>query len=252
MANVFQDVHKNILSEEEEGWIEKIELLRAQLVKSPIEISIMDYGAGSPDSNLTYEEMYQGSIVTRTVGEVCQTNCKSQKWARLLFKLVREFKPSVCIELGTCLGISTAYLAAGLEINNNGKLITLEGAESLGSLAKDNLEYLGIDYRCKVVVGRFQDTLQSVLHENMPINFVFIDGHHDGTATKTYYRQISQYLSDGAVVVFDDINWSKGMESAWENIKNYTDIKISIDLSNIGVCIFSKSEVNKKHFKIDI
>ena len=86
----------------------EIEMLRNELSTSSIEISITDYGAGSLDLNLTAEEMYQGRVVVRTIGEVCQNYSKTYKLAFLLFKLVREFRPSVCLELGAALGMSAA------------------------------------------------------------------------------------------------------------------------------------------------
>jgi predicted O-methyltransferase YrrM len=252
LANVLDAVMQNRYSYEEKDWIEKIEMLRNSLNTSSIEISITDYGAGSPDINLTAEEMSQGIVVARTIGEVCQSASKPYKWDFLLFKLVREFRPSVCLELGTALGISAAYQAAACELNHHGRIVTLEGAESLVSLARENFQRLGIE-RVDIVLGRFQDSLQDVLDENAPIDFVFIDGHHDENATLTYFRQILPHLSDGAILIFDDISWSRGMERAWNSIQKDRTLKVSVDLFSVGVCVFTKSTVEKKkYFKIAI
>ncbi|MGE3062242.1 MAG: O-methyltransferase [bacterium] len=252
LANVLDAVMQNRYSYEEKDWIEKIETLRNNLNTSSIRISITDYGAGSQDLNLTAEEMSQGRVVVRTIGEVCQSASKPYKWDFLLFKLVRVFRPSVCLELGTALGISAAYQAAACELNRHGRIVTLDGAESLVSLARENFERLGIE-RGDVVLGRFQDTLQDVLDENAPIDFVFIDGHHDENATLTYFRQILPHLSDGAILIFDDISWSRGMERAWNTIQKDRNLKVSVDLFSVGVCFFTKSTVEKKkYFKIAI
>jgi len=53
--------------------------------------------------------MYQGVNMDTTVGKTCKIASKPYFWSLLLFKLIREFKPSNTIELGTCLGISGAY-----------------------------------------------------------------------------------------------------------------------------------------------
>jgi predicted O-methyltransferase YrrM len=45
----------------------------------------------------------------------------------VLYKLVKNFKPLMWLELGTCLGFSSSYLAAVLKINNDGKVISMEG-----------------------------------------------------------------------------------------------------------------------------
>jgi predicted O-methyltransferase YrrM len=252
LANIFSDVIKNRYSKSENGWIGKIEKLRNSLNISSDKISVTDYGAGSPDSRLSKSDMYQGRSDVMTIGEVCRTASKPYKWDFLLFKLVREFRPSVCLELGTAMGISAAYIGAACELNNNGHVVTLEGAESLVSLANATFEKLNIS-RVNVISGRFQDTLQEVLDKYSPIDFVFIDGHHDEDATISYFIQIFPRLSDGALLVFDDISWSKGMKRAWKTIKSYRNIKVSVDLVMVGLCIFTKSPVeSNKHFRIAI
>lgn len=252
LANAFDAVIQNRCSDGEKDWIESIEMLRNNLNASSIKISITDYGAGSPDLNLTAEEMYQGKVAVRTIGELCRKTSKSHKWNLLLFKLVREFRPSVCLELGTALGISAAYLAAACELNHYGRIVTLEGAGSLVSLANKNFERLGLK-RVNVVFGRFQDTLKGALDENAPLDFVFIDGHHDENATLSYFRQILPHLSEGAILVIDDISWSPGMERAWNIIQKDRNLKVSVDLFSVGICVFTKSPVEKKkYFKIAI
>lgn len=252
IANSLDDVMKNRCSYEERKWIDKLEELRNNLETSSTEISITDFGAGSKDINLTDREMYQGKVVKKTIGEVCRSASKPYKWSFLLFKLVREFRPCVCLELGTNLGISAAYQAAGLKLNNKGKIVTLEGAESLASLSKKNLEKLGLE-NFEVVIGRFQDTLPKVLKDNAPFDFVFIDGHHEEKATLTYFQEILPFLSDGAILIFDDINWSSGMIRAWNTIQKNENLEFSFDLYNLGICNFTKKTAKeKKSFKIKI
>jgi len=252
LANVFDAVMKNRCSDKEKEWINKIETLRNRLSTSTVEISLTDYGAGSSDSNLTAEEMYQGRVVVGTVGEICQSSSISYKTTFLLFKLVREFCPSFCLELGTALGISAAYQTAALELNQNGKIITLEGADSVASLAKGNFKELGFE-RIDVVVGRFQDRLKEVLRNNTDIDFVFIDGHHEENATIAYFKEILPCLSDNAILIFDNINWSCGMERAWNTIRKDKNLKVALEFLNVGICSFTKSKVEEiKHFKLTI
>jgi predicted O-methyltransferase YrrM len=252
LANVFNGVIKNERTDEEKNWVKKIEALRKDLLSSTNNVSITDYGAGSPDSNLTDDNMYKGKVIVKTVGDVCRWASKPYKWDLLLFKLVREFRPSVCVELGTCLGISASYQAAACELNNNGMVFTLEGAEELVALSRANLAKLGIK-RATVVSGRFQDTLQSTLDKNSTLDYVFIDGHHEEKATLAYYKQILPRLSEGSIIVFDDIAWSKGMQRAWKTLQNEKNLKISVDLTSMGVCVFTKSPNGaNKHFKVAI
>jgi hypothetical protein len=66
--------------------------------------------------------MNRGKVVTRTVGEVSKGASKPYFWSLLLFKLIRKFRPSICLELGTCLGISASFQAAALKLNGIGKI----------------------------------------------------------------------------------------------------------------------------------
>jgi predicted O-methyltransferase YrrM len=244
LVSAISAVLKNETSIEEKTWIERIEALRASLERSTSEITFLDYGARSPDMHLEAQEMYRGTRVTRTVADLCRHSSMPQQWGLLLFKLIREFRPSVCFELGTCMGISTAYLSAALELNCRGKVTTLEGGLSLASLARDNLRKLDLK-RFKVVCGRFQDTLQKALRDHPSVDFAFIDGHHDERATMEYFESFLPFLAEGAVLVFDDISWSRGMRRVWKSIAAHKRIRVSVDLLRVGVCILSGAHVRE-------
>lgn len=72
VACALKDTIANKIAPEEKSWIDRIESLRKELNSSSTEISVVDYGAGSPDAKLTEEEMYEGRIGTRTIGDVCR------------------------------------------------------------------------------------------------------------------------------------------------------------------------------------
>lgn len=182
------------------------------------------------------------------VASTCQASAP-YFWALVLFKLVRTLKPFNCLELGTGLGMSASYIASALKINQKGRLVTLEGAESIASLAEENFRKLGLD-NISIVVGNFQDTLDNVLKEEAIIDFAFVDGHHDEKATLLYFKKIFPYLSEKAIIIFDDISWSGGMKRAWKSINKDKRIKSSFDLYNIGICLVDKDIKTKSTLKI--
>ena len=122
----------------------------------------MDYGAGLPEAGLGNHKTREGKVIIKTIGDVCRTASKTYMWSFLLLKLIREFRPLVCLELGTCLGISASYQAAALKLNESGRIVSLEGAEPLARLAEGYFLNLGLD-NVDVVVGRFEHTLEKVL-----------------------------------------------------------------------------------------
>lgn len=249
---VFKSTKNNEICCEEKEWIEKIATFKNNLDRSNTQISFVDYGAGSPDLKLTPEQTYEGKIVKNTIGGISRHSSKSSKEAFLLFKLIREFKSLVCLELGTCLGVSTIYQGAALEINGKGQISTLEGSESLSQAALNNFKEMNIN-KITLVTGRFQDTLDNVLGGLPNIDFAFIDGHHEEKATINYYQKILARISNNATLVFDDISWSKGMARAWHEISKRKDVKISFDLFSMGICFCSPFlEKIEKTFKISL
>lgn len=236
------------LSQVELKWIEKIENLRKRLKESSAEIEVINFGAGSPDSELTTGDMFKGRVSQETVSQISHASVPYE-YGLLLFKIIRNSNPSNSLELGTCLGISTSYLASALEINNKGKLITIEGAPSLSLIAKENFEKLGLK-RVSTKIGRFQDVLDNILQEIKTIDYAFIDGHHDEIATINYFNKIYPFLSPDTIIMFDDIDWSKGMKNAWNTIKRDKRIKFTIDLYKLGICVVSTSLKKKSMFKV--
>lgn len=251
LGEVLQETLQNQVTPQELEWVTRIEALRKDLSSSAATITFVDYGAGESNLALTDESMFNGRNVDRTIGDICQGSSEPYFWSLLLFKTVRKFKPVSCIEMGTCLGISTAFQAAALRLNGVGQVVSLEGAEALASLAKSHLQRLGLD-NASVVTGRFQDTLDAVLKAQKPIDFIFIDGHHDEKATLAYFEQTMPFLAEGATLIFDDINWSSGMKRAWKAIAADVRVNISIDLRRVGVVIIDRRLSSKKSLTIPL
>lgn len=249
LGSVLRESFENDLTEDERKFIDKIESLRKELDSSTKKISIVDYGAVEPGLNLTQKEMDKGNVITSEIGKVSWEASKPYFWSLILFKLVRKFKPALCLELGTCFGISGSFQAAALTLNGSGKFITLEGSGSLASLAEEHFKLLGLN-NTAVVKGRFQDTLKQVLDDNRAFDYAFIDGHHDEQATINYFEQILPFFKDKALIVFDDISWSDGMKRAWKAIIENKKIKISLNLYKMGICVIDNDIESKQDIAV--
>ena len=234
-----------------EAWFERIEALRTELEDSTEEIRRIDYGAGRSAANRSDAAMAAGVVVVDQLGRIVRIASKQPFWCRLLFELVRTLRPASCVELGTAVGLSAAYQAAALQLIDAGHLTTLEGAESLAAIAQHNLGRLGL-HRTDVVTGRFQDTLNRVLAERKPVDFLFIDGHHDEAATVGYFTQSLPALAPGAIVVLDDIKWSPGMKRAWRTILTHPQVDFSVDLGAMGLCSIQPEGARRKHIRFPL
>ena len=215
---------------------EDIERLRASLKKDSTRITIEDFGAGSAVS----------ASRERSIGQIARSAAKPRKYGQLLYRIVRFNKPAILLELGTSLGISTAYLALG---NPEGSVTTLEGATELARRARSNLDSLGIT-NVEIVEGNFDKTLLSVLETMPQVDLAFIDGNHRQEPTLRYFQLLLFKTHEDSVLVFDDIHWSSEMERAWSYIKDHPRVTCTVDLFFVGLVFFRKEFKEKQHFTI--
>jgi predicted O-methyltransferase YrrM len=229
-AEAIRDAFFRRPSEREQLHIDAIERRRGEMESSGEMLEILDFGANavSPD----------GSLVNRTLGETTLSSSKPKRWSMLLFYLIQRLNPDRCLEFGTCVGISTLYQAASLTLNNNGSIVTMEGSPVLAGVARKTFDDIGYT-NIHSVVGKFDDVLQTVINEHQPFDLVFVDGHHEGSATVRYFEQILPSVSRNAVIIFDDIHWSRGMKKAWRTIIQHRRVKYSADLYQLGIVIVS-------------
>ncbi len=215
---------------------QKVEELRRRLKKDDRSILVEDFGAGS----------IHASGAARRVGEIARHAAKPPKFGQLLFRMIRHYKLTRVLELGTSLGITTGYL--GLT-NPAAHIITLEGAPGIAAVAKENLETLGLK-NVEILVGNFDDTLPAFLKNNASPDLVFIDGNHRYEPTLRYFRELLAVAGNETMLVFDDIHWSAEMERAWEEIKQHPAVTGSIDLFFIGIVLLRKEFREKQQFEI--
>ena len=215
---------------------DEIAFRRDQLLQSTQRIPVTDFGAGS-------------QVVTgkeRRVADIARTSLTSPHFGKLLFKLAQFHQPKTILEIGTSLGISAAYLASGAP---DAQVITLEGSPHIAQLAKDQFEALGLN-RITLLEGEFSTTLPKALSQVKSLDMVFIDGNHQFAPTLSYFEQIKPYLHDHALVIFDDIHWSKGMHKAWEMVKRDPMVRVSIDLFYKGIIAFDPCFREPVHVKM--
>jgi predicted O-methyltransferase YrrM len=158
-----------------------------------------------------------------------------------LMRLVRELKPGSCVELGTGFGVSTAYQAASLELNGTGRLITLDAATEWMKIAERGLSMLGLDGIVERRVGPIDGLISEVLPAAAPIDYALLDADHAEEATLRHFEAIFPHLAEGAVAVFDDINWTEEMQRAWARVGRHDGVSIALDIGRLGVAVVSRA-----------
>ncbi len=215
---------------------DKIEVLRKQLLKDKTVIDVEDFGAGS-------------TIIKtkkRIVKNIASSSLKPKKYSRLLFRMVQYYDRKNVLELGTSLGITTAYIASAKNI----PIVTsMEGSGNIANIARQSFALLRLQ-NIEIIEGDFDETLPQFLSINKKIDFAFLDGNHRKTPTLQYFDQLLLSTNEQTILVFDDIHWSKEMEEAWEIIKQHDAVTLTIDLFFIGIVFLRKDFKVKQHFVV--
>jgi predicted O-methyltransferase YrrM len=170
----------------------------------------------------------------RTVASVCAGQSVSPERGLFLYCLARALAPAAVLELGTCLGVSAAYLSAALEANGSGRLVTVDVEPEKAEVAVAHLAEVRLDARVRLVRARFRDALPTLLTETPAFQLIYVDGDHEEAATIGYFGQIAD-ASKGATAVFDDIAWSPGMARAWSAIVADARVEFSGEAFGFGL-----------------
>jgi predicted O-methyltransferase YrrM len=213
-----------------------IEAERQKLLQDDQLLTIEDLGAGSRKS----------SSKKRTVSEIAKRALKSRKYASLLYRLAAYYQPQNIIELGTSLGITTAYLSTAAP---GADVITIEGSDAVHEKAISVFKELGLK-NINAVKGDFDTLLPAILQKISQVDLAYVDGNHRGEPTMNYFRQLVDKSHNDTIIIFDDIHWSLEMENAWKNIKADPRVTCSIDIFFLGFVFFRKEFKEPRHFTV--
>jgi len=200
-------------------------------------IEITDFGSGANHKQYSYRFERVASIV--------RNSSVSDRYGRLLFRLVEYFKPQSIIEIGTSVGLSTLYMALA---NPTANVCTIEGCTTKAEKAAINfstMQVLNIEHH----IGRFDLVLPDLVKQTGKLDFAFIDGNHTFDATIENFKTMLTIANNDTVFVFDDIHWSADMQKAWNKISDHDGVTVSIDLYRFGL-VFLKKELSKQKFVI--
>ncbi|MEJ7611136.1 MAG: class I SAM-dependent methyltransferase [Ferruginibacter sp.] len=209
--------------------------MRKQLLKEEAYIEVEDFGAGSV---LLKNRR-------RKIKDIAASSLKPKKYSRLLFRMVQYYKAAHVLELGTSLGITTAYLASA---DNEPEVTTMEGSENIAAIAQQNFAGLDLE-NIKIITGDFEQVLAPYL-QTASVDLAFLDGNHRKQPTLQYFEQLLKRSHNDTIIVLDDIHWSREMEEAWEAVKGHSAVTLSIDLFFIGIVFLRKEFKVKQHFTV--
>ena len=233
---IFRFVQQVLNDKKEYYGYEEIEEMRDRMKVDDTIITVDDLGAGSASTKKR----------NRKISQIARTALKSPKYAQLLFRMVNFYQPEYILELGTSLGITTAYMATA---NPSAQITTIEGSEAIAHKAIENFSRLNLQH-IRVVTGNFDREIKPVIHSMPKVDFAFVDGNHRREPTIHYFEEIISRCRPDSIIVFDDIHWSHEMEEAWVFIKQHPVVTCTVDLFFLGLVFLKDEFKSKQHFSI--
>ena len=218
-----------------------IEQQRQRLLSCHNMISQTDYGTGACGTPAAIE---------RRVSDIARTHLEKPEIAQLLFRTVnylteQQKKPLTIVELGTSLGITTAYLASPDEQNS---VLTYEGASEVAKIAAGVWKNLVLT-NIRQVTGNIDETLAPTCPGQVDI--AYLDANHTCEATLRYFRQLLPAAQQHSIYIVDDIHHSPEMQQAWQTIQAMEEVTSTLDLYHIGIVLFNP-HLMKKHYRLRI
>lgn len=176
-----------------------------------------------------------------SIHQMAKKAAASISHAELLYRIGLYFKPNCILELGSCVGISAFSL--GLS-NKRSRIYSIEGNEFLSHYARKSCLDAGLDH-----IEFRNEIFASFLDNNdlSMIDLVYLDGDHKYEATLKYVRQLLNKLNDNAVIILDDIHWSKPMYNAWLEIQSWPECHCSLETPRLGF-VFKSKNLSPGHF----
>jgi predicted O-methyltransferase YrrM len=221
----------NVLEGSTDPRLQTITALRKRLLQNYDKIPINDMGAVPGTKE-------------KIISKLASQASIPEKYGKVLFNIVQYFKPQSIVELGTCLGLGTAYIAAA---GPSARIMTIEGSESLSDIAKQNFNSLKFN-NIDSVMGHFDAKLPEVLARLERIDLAFIDGNHRYEPTLGYFNLLMEKTTEKTILVFDDIYWSREMTEAWTAIKKDPRVSLTIDIYRLGIVFMRKDKLAKEDF----
>lgn len=200
---------------------DKIETQRQDLLKDKSSVDFLSKGVG-----------VSGKL---RVCDIARKSLLKKRYVQLLFRVANSVNPKVIVELGTSLGVTTAYLAS---ISSSSKCYTFDASVQTNAIAKKLWTDLEIE-NIKSIEGDINESLPLFVQNNTIIDFVFFDANHTKEATLNYFKLLLPLVGKETIFVFDDISYSKDMQKAWLEIIACDNVRVSFNLCQLGIVIFN-------------
>lgn len=211
--------------------VERVEALRRSFASSPETFPLFN--------------VFQTAI-ERSAREIAEAASVTPQWGAFLYLCAKGFRAGTILELGSCAGISTCFLASDPFCR---RLISVEWSPELARVAEKHVQQIlpGAQVLNAPIDEILPQTL--ALFEN-DLQLYYVDAFHQYASTLRFMQTAIPHLARGALVVFDDIHWSKPMWQAWQELRAHEGFSHTLDVGRFGLCVWQGGAVRPKQYNL--
>ena len=161
------------------------------------------------------------------------------------YHIIQRYNYKNIVELGTCIGIGTLYLA-----NHEHTIVTTFEANK-PSIHKANDIFKTFQLQnINLIEGPIENTLPTFINQSDYLDLIIMDANHTFDATIKYFEWILPKIHEQSMIIIDDIYWNDEMNKAWQLLANHPKVTLSLDFYRCGILLFAPNRVEKEHFKV--
>lgn len=157
------------------------------------------------------------------------------RYTRVIFRLIREFKPGLIINYGPSFGLGLALTALS---KTDSQVVQVFNHDLFEPICSKILGDTGIQNICYC------------LHDSEPlVNPGFVTVNYPGSPemATSVVEKILMMHDDDCVLIIRGIHESKGMRQLWKKVMAAPQVRVSLDLFEIGIVLFRKG-LQKENF----
>jgi predicted O-methyltransferase YrrM len=152
-----------------------------------------------------------------------------------LYTMLRILKPEIVLETGVEVGGTTAFILKALEDNNKGTLYSIDCPDyELVHIRGKEVGFVvpeGLRKRWVLKIGKSKDLLPNLLDEINKVDVFLHDSEHSYENMMFEYATVWPYLTEGALLLSDDISWNSAFRDFSRKLKRKP---IKFHPSNLG------------------
>lgn len=154
---------------------------------------------------------YRHEMTEMDAAEVCRLVSSVPAANNLLNMVAKLSGARRVIEMGSAFGVGTVAMASALATDDSSTIDGIEFEDWRAAIANTGAQRV-LDGRGRVHAGRIEDVVPRLAAERGPFDMGFIDAMHTYDATLGYHQLFAAHCAPRAVAIYDDCNWSEGMQ----------------------------------------